>query len=423
LCMWLTQVDRDTSPDAPWIREVRRCILGRSELIWERVKGALGVPPELDVEDFSLRVHEDVFDDDDGESSHWGDWDSMEQSPIQVERPGALEMDDSRVAQTQAYPIVVNEAVRPTENLDSCSPTQDDLGKSDEITTHAHVTPVCAVSQTCAYTYPYPYSHLSIEPLMADAPSAESASGMPSLSLSVSGTHATDPVVGEGLQDIAEGAEEEEPDDGEQDKPSVDTQGRGELESEEKGLNASLIHGLRISTAPSHGPPLVLSPRSPMPSYSRPQSDAGVGSRVSSRSTSFSSLGGASASSHLGIARGRNTFQSSPVNILQAHSSSHSDSPLAISGHLNNTAVLHHLGLKRSASLTSSIGRRGSFKRTESFSSLRAGSTWRGDVPYDPVAERGPGSPLFPSNFTKLTLEPTLSAKWVFYLLFPLRRE
>lgn len=44
----LTQVDRDIAPDPIWVAAARRCIRTHSELIWERVKGGLGVPPELD---------------------------------------------------------------------------------------------------------------------------------------------------------------------------------------------------------------------------------------------------------------------------------------------------------------------------------------------------------------------------------------
>ncbi|RPD64197.1 hypothetical protein L226DRAFT_505744 [Lentinus tigrinus ALCF2SS1-7] len=53
---WLTRVDRDVADDEQWIRKARRCIMHHSELIWERVKGALGVPPELDVEDEGLEL-------------------------------------------------------------------------------------------------------------------------------------------------------------------------------------------------------------------------------------------------------------------------------------------------------------------------------------------------------------------------------
>ncbi|KAG9312829.1 hypothetical protein JVU11DRAFT_6249 [Chiua virens] len=48
---WLTEVDRSSANDAVWVRQARKCILAHSELIWERLKGALGVPPELEQED------------------------------------------------------------------------------------------------------------------------------------------------------------------------------------------------------------------------------------------------------------------------------------------------------------------------------------------------------------------------------------
>jgi hypothetical protein len=45
---WVKQVDRDVAPDEVWVGLIRRSVLHRSELIWERIKGALGAPPELD---------------------------------------------------------------------------------------------------------------------------------------------------------------------------------------------------------------------------------------------------------------------------------------------------------------------------------------------------------------------------------------
>ena len=49
---WVKQVDRDVAPDEVWVGLIRRCVLHRSELIWERIKGALGAPPELDPDGF-----------------------------------------------------------------------------------------------------------------------------------------------------------------------------------------------------------------------------------------------------------------------------------------------------------------------------------------------------------------------------------
>lgn len=48
---WLTEVNRSSANDAVWVRKARTCVLAHSELIWERLKGALGVPPELELED------------------------------------------------------------------------------------------------------------------------------------------------------------------------------------------------------------------------------------------------------------------------------------------------------------------------------------------------------------------------------------
>ena len=54
---WLKKVDREDADDVLWVRKVRRCLMAHSELIWERMKGALGVPPELDVEKDDASEH------------------------------------------------------------------------------------------------------------------------------------------------------------------------------------------------------------------------------------------------------------------------------------------------------------------------------------------------------------------------------
>ncbi|KAI0060729.1 hypothetical protein BV25DRAFT_1839532 [Artomyces pyxidatus] len=62
---WIKNVDRDVAPDDVWVAMARLCILSHSELIWERIKGALGVPPELDSDDIDievLKLNHDAFD-------------------------------------------------------------------------------------------------------------------------------------------------------------------------------------------------------------------------------------------------------------------------------------------------------------------------------------------------------------------------
>jgi len=46
---WFRHVDRDVASDQEWAAKARACVHSHSELLWERIKGALGVPPELDV--------------------------------------------------------------------------------------------------------------------------------------------------------------------------------------------------------------------------------------------------------------------------------------------------------------------------------------------------------------------------------------
>ncbi|KAL5492510.1 hypothetical protein ACEPAI_3957 [Sanghuangporus weigelae] len=47
---WLTQVSREEIEDETWVRALRHFVLPKSEILWERLKGMLGVPPELDMD-------------------------------------------------------------------------------------------------------------------------------------------------------------------------------------------------------------------------------------------------------------------------------------------------------------------------------------------------------------------------------------
>ncbi|TFY52469.1 hypothetical protein EVG20_g10537, partial [Dentipellis fragilis] len=83
LFYWLTQVDRDVAPDRVWVAHARCCVMSHSELIWERIKGALGVPPELD---------SDAAAEDDGPVTIFTDFE-FAHSPLEVAHPnqeGAL---------------------------------------------------------------------------------------------------------------------------------------------------------------------------------------------------------------------------------------------------------------------------------------------------------------------------------------------
>lgn len=55
---WMFKVDRHEASDRIWVTNARTCISRRSETLWEKLKNALGVPPELELSD-------DEFSDDD----------------------------------------------------------------------------------------------------------------------------------------------------------------------------------------------------------------------------------------------------------------------------------------------------------------------------------------------------------------------
>lgn len=203
LRLWLTTVDRQSVNDALWVRNARRSVLSHSELIWERLKGALGVPPELEV--------------DDGD-----DADSV------------IEVDDFPL-DVPITPIRTNVEF---ENLDTyaSSPLSDEpASHHDSMPSSPPLVPLISPSPT----------HLLIEPILATLASNTSISTTgsvhpPPLSLPSTLSQSTSLAQVDGLQDIGEEAEDED---------CADTEGR---EMETQPVNdSSQIHGLRISTAPS----------------------------------------------------------------------------------------------------------------------------------------------------------------------------
>jgi hypothetical protein len=55
---WFRRVDRDVASDEEWAIKARACVHSHSELLWERIKGALGIPPELDISEGEMEEDE-----------------------------------------------------------------------------------------------------------------------------------------------------------------------------------------------------------------------------------------------------------------------------------------------------------------------------------------------------------------------------
>jgi len=285
---WIKQVDRDIASDEVWVGLIRRCILYHSELIWERIKGALGAPPELDPDGFEA----DTFT---GDST--------------------LTFKDLGLDVSVDVPAPRIESPLPHPDTEP-QPTPDHVSESNTSASAGDSEPVV--------------STLSIEPvLITSSPVAEH-------------DHPPTRPGGHRMHDISEDVRE----------------GSSENEDEEPAEPASssppreIIQGLRISTGPA--PPGLFATES----------------------------GRASALSRAMSTTAATQQQSTEVP------GEHPSPP----------------GPKRRDSV-------GSTRRRWSYAASNASS----EV-YDAVGERGPGNPLFPTNFAKLALGPTLTAKYAPFL-------
>ncbi|KAK7031611.1 hypothetical protein R3P38DRAFT_3265643 [Favolaschia claudopus] len=323
LSHWLNETTRDEASDSFWVQTARRCILKRSELIWERLKGALGVPPELDVEYTEAEYH-DVFESDD-------------------ESDGVFESKSKQASQNCDERDASQDSVDPDSSAGSTAGQQGSSRTSTSSNTPTILTqlPTPTPTNDTYFTYSPGALELNsspsgiiIEPVVATSESVLSPPHPPPLSLPVSLSSDAS-----GLGDIGE-EEEDEEEEGASPSPQ-----KAEEPVESEPLQ---VHGLRIST-----------PATPMLPYSPSIRSATTGAPL--RSPSFS-------------ARDSNSRPHSPT-FVRSHSSH-------------------------------SLHRSGSFGSVRSFSSVDRDR----EGPYDPVADRAPGNPIFPSNFARLAVGPTLAA-------------
>lgn len=134
LVSWLRNVDRDVADDIIWIRKARACILEHSELIWERIRGALGVPPELNVDDDELE---------------WQMEDDTAPGAIDIPRPKCLESalnapvfePDSPITPSAPYSSAVVHTPSSFDDVDPLSSSVEELSVEPVIATSASPNP------------------------------------------------------------------------------------------------------------------------------------------------------------------------------------------------------------------------------------------------------------------------------------------
>ncbi|VDB99914.1 unnamed protein product [Peniophora sp. CBMAI 1063] len=285
LAYWLKRVDRDRAPDDIWVSRARRCILEHSELIWQRIKGALGVPPELDYD----------VDEDEALSSSGDTSDAIATPDTSV---AGLVDEVMTGSMSPEIPVKVSAPPEVDEQLEH---VDDDIEWLD-------------------------LSHdISIEPIIRGSSNAQLLDAPP-----------TRP----GAHTIHESVQEED----EEDEESAPTPAPASPE---------IVQGIRISTAPAT-PGLF----------------------------------------------GSNSYSHSPAISARSHTSPmRSFTPLPDA---------HELAGSVASPASYTWGR----ARSNSAGSNRhyASSITSSEGVYDALGERGPGNPLFPSSFARLTIGPTLSA-------------
>ncbi|KAF8637657.1 hypothetical protein AX17_002725 [Amanita inopinata Kibby_2008] len=386
----LTKIDRNICSDADWVYATRKCILSHSELIWERVKAALGVPPELDIDE----TLEEQF----GDSLH--DDNPIEDSPLMMRGTKRLPSEPlARQSSGDEIETFEAEVGRRLHRLQEAS--LSDRTSDASVTPHesGQLTVVSATphggihspSDTGlligSFSPPavpliskHEGKHLTIQPLLSS--SASSSSHPPPLSLPSSlAISASD-----GLGDIAESAEDEA------EEENADQSAQTESLADSNLVAPSQIHGLRISTVPiSPSQSDVGSPIAApvIPSHLR---------RSSSLSSSLSDITALS---------GLSSF--SPGQHLSSSQSESDGAGITSVPSGENVAAQGIPFIGTSLSRIPSGGHASRRTRTRPFS-MSGFDPREWDVPYNPVGDRAPGNPLFPSNFARLAVGPTLRA-------------
>ncbi|QRV81948.1 hypothetical protein RhiJN_09963 [Ceratobasidium sp. AG-Ba] len=352
----LTQTTREQLPDKEWVLFARACIRARSEALWERVKGCLGVPS-------------DIYEDDETEE------DEDEDDPRDPRRVGISELEEMS-------PVVGFRRPHPEDAMSGSSHT----GSDEE--PEAWVEPVFPSSAS---------GPGSARGSVSNSPTNYFASGVTGLGGGKSDSRSWGGSVsgrsdGGRMELIGEEEEEEE---------EEDESGEDKDKANKTPEPDSPMVGLRILTAPMS------------PTY-HPAASAPSVPHSSGTSPGFvTPTGGAGTPQAIPV-----PGSSGPASPVQATGPPSIDSVLgppmpnrkggAWVSPLSNTISTGGRGL-------SGMGGRGAGGGGGGWNSplSSSGGGWNsplGRDTWNPVAERGPGNPLFPSSFARLSLGPTLSA-------------
>lgn len=389
--MTTTRVQMD---DKAWTDATRACICGRSEALWERFKGALGVPAELEVEDEDgdeddLDLADNVqYAESESAVDLGGDADSLRHNPLSGSAGDLASLAGHVVSEREAV-------IEPVFADQSGSEDEDD----------------------------------GVEKLGAD----EAAAGGEGRAGSGEGIgrHFADWSTGalsEGgwssvrvMENIGEGSDEEDEDPSktqQSERANQPTPPVQPAEFEDYGYPHPQreIRALQITTAPSISSPgsisLPLAPAPPLGATSSPRFRIGSPLNLNAEAEDGSDAGhGAGQQSSLRLSTTPLPETSTTTTATPAVAADPEDMAPRVVLRRPSESIAQTL----SASPAGPAGR-GSLTGTSI-----SGAGYRGfggyglapnNRPYHPaLSERGPGNPLFPSSFAGLSVAPTLVAK------------
>ncbi|TFK26202.1 hypothetical protein FA15DRAFT_304795 [Coprinopsis marcescibilis] len=445
---YLTQTDRDTEPDAIWVAKSGKCIISHSELIWERVKGGFGVPPELDQIEWDWEKEERIkaslkaFEEGGRKRTDSDDKHKERMRRLRAEiregapKPGirggkligghvisesAIDDDSDESGDEFELPAAHTRNERPLAEppLSANSVATEDLSADEGKTGRGHWSDWDATIDSPVYSKGNSLSRDGGRPssveISLESPIASTHDNKPDDEQdnfieiealvdpgSAAGSMLLGPDDGAALGDIAEGEEDEE---------EVSTDQVGDIDSAGLAdIAPAQIQGLRITTAPVHASGLYGVGGGYVPYHPHhPHVSPGTGSQDLPSSS----------------------MKEGHHRVGSVSSGSDSAAPTA------DTAVMH---LARSHSRTSSFSSMtgvtiGPFSRSESTGSLAAliaatkpnthyAGSDAGDSSgyisdsivissshsgHEALGDRLPGQPLFVSNFARLNGIPTLS--------------
>jgi hypothetical protein len=392
--------------------------MSHSELIWERVKGALGVPPELDIDiewEVMVKSRSQAArdqDDDDIDTSdmedhgrkargHWEDWDAIMDSPV-FERSRRLTSEHAPViaespSNYMGGPFSASEGDAKPKSSSADSDATDASTphpRSPKLPPSAGISIITQLPSPSSPPTQSDYG-LSFEPLLSPSSSfTQNTPNPPPLSIPVSLSSDQ-----HSLGDIAEGAEEEEDADKAKDAtspkdPPVESEARAPADEDDL-VDPTQIHGLKFSTTPLATPIIGGSPYTTTP--------------ISNTNTYFPIGRPLSAASRSASSGSMHSFQEDQRRVSFGAGVSTSKSEKRLSGMSNASSDGGHPvedWRKRYSGYESDGGSHGEhYKEGSEYGSESEG------YGYNPVGDRAPGNPLFPSNFARLAVGPTLVAK------------